>query len=127
MTAFTIWGNVGNQAHAMPMVKLTPVIPETQGYTIYWNTIEQGLDYAPLAFDPTTCDATHASNFGVAANKVYKVNAVQVVSSRKSGWAAATGTATRTTFDAGTVTVAQLAERMKALLNDLISHGLIGA
>ena len=47
MTAFTIWGNVGNQAHAMPMVKLTPVIPETQGYTIYWNTNEQGLDYTP--------------------------------------------------------------------------------
>lgn len=127
MTAFNIWGNVGNQAHAMPMVKLTPTDPATQGYVIYWNVTEQGLDYAPLAFDPASGDATHAANFGVVANKVYKVNSVQVVSSRKTGWAAASGTATRTTFDAGTVTVAQLAERVKALLDDLISHGLIGA
>jgi len=51
----------------------------------------------------------------------------KVVDSRKTGWAAATGTATRSTFATGTVTTEQLAERVKALLDDLISHGLIGA
>lgn len=45
---------------------------------------------------------------------------------RSSGWAAATGTATRTTFATGTVTLSELAERMKALLDDLIEQGLIG-
>ncbi len=36
-----------------------------------------------------------------------------------SSWAAATGTATRTTFATTTVTTAQLAERVKALIDDL--------
>lgn len=57
----------------------------------------------------------------------YKVGTNNVVGSRKVGWAAPTGTATRTTFDSTTVTTAQLAERLKALIDDLTSHGLIGA
>ncbi len=40
--------------------------------------------------------------------------------------AAATGSATRTTFDTTTVTVAQLAERVKALIDDSRSYGLHG-
>lgn len=51
----------------------------------------------------------------------------QVVTTRRTGWAAATGTATRTTFATGSVTTAQLAERVKALIDDLTTHGLIGA
>lgn len=39
---------------------------------------------------------------------------------------AATGTATRTTFDTATVTTAQLAERVKALIDDLKQTGIIG-
>lgn len=57
----------------------------------------------------------------------YKVGTDNVVGSRKAGWAAPTGTATRTTFNTTTVTTAQLAERVKALIDDLTSHGLIGA
>jgi flagellar basal body rod protein FlgF len=56
----------------------------------------------------------------------YKVGTNNVVGSRKTGWAAPTGTATRTTFDTGTVTTEQLAERVKGLIDNLISHGLIG-
>jgi hypothetical protein len=40
--------------------------------------------------------------------------------------AAATGTATRTTFDTTTVTTAQLAERVKALIDDMRAYGLEG-
>jgi len=50
-----------------------------------------------------------------------------VVGSRKTGWGAPTGTATRTAFATGSVTTAQLAERVKALIDDLTAHGLIGA
>jgi hypothetical protein len=57
----------------------------------------------------------------------YKVGTNNVVGSRKTGWAAPAGTATRTTFDTTTVTAEQLAERVKALVDDLTSHGLIGA
>lgn len=52
---------------------------------------------------------------------------VTVVGTRKTGWAAPTGTATRTTFATSTVTTTQLAERVKGLIDDLIAHGLIGA
>lgn len=54
----------------------------------------------------------------------------QVLTARKTGWSAATGTATRTSFDTATVLLPQLAERLKALLDDLLpaaGHGLIGA
>lgn len=51
----------------------------------------------------------------------------QVVSARKIGWTTPTGTATRATFATSTVTISQLAERVKALIDDLMSHGLIGA
>ena len=42
-----------------------------------------------------------------------------------TGWAAATGTATRTTFATSTVTVEQLAQRVKALIDDLITLGVL--
>jgi hypothetical protein len=56
----------------------------------------------------------------------YRVDGVKVVGNRAPGWSAATGTASRASFDPGTVTVGQLAQRLKALLDDLIAHGLIG-
>jgi hypothetical protein len=65
---------------------------------------------------------TYSGNYFSGAN--------QVVSARKTGWATPTGTATRTTFDTSTVTTSQLAERVKALIDDLhatAGHGLIGA
>jgi len=50
----------------------------------------------------------------------------RVLVGRQTGWAAATGTATRTTFATGSVTLVVLAEHVKALIDDLITHGLIG-
>lgn len=52
---------------------------------------------------------------------------LQVLGTRRTGWVAATGTATRTAFATGSVTLPQLAERVKALIDDLTTHGLIGA
>jgi hypothetical protein len=63
----------------------------------------------------------------VPSSSEYRVAGTRVVGSRKSGWSAATGTATRTGFPTSTVSLSQLAERVKALMDDLISHGLIGA
>jgi hypothetical protein len=60
------------------------------------------------------------------ATNGFHVGANQVLGSRKTGWAAPTGTATRTTFVTSTVTTEQLAERVKALIDDLTTHGLIG-
>lgn len=88
-----------------------------------------------IAFDFTNNFTTIVRIFGngninasgrVTATSFF-VGTNQVVSSRKSGWTAPTGTATRTTFATSTVTLPQLAERVKALIDDLMSHGLIGA
>jgi len=79
-------------------------------------------------------NSTSTERFSVTGNaqltdsaNYYMVGTNPVVGSRKTGWAAPTGTATRNTFATSTVTTAQLAERVKALIDDLTTHGLIGA
>ena len=83
-----------------------------------------------LLIGGTTDDGTNklrvSGGVTVDTGNSYKINDVAVVGATKTGWTAATGTATRTTFVTSTVTTEQLAQRVKALLDDLISHGLIG-
>ena len=56
------------------------------------------------------------------------VNGKAIVRDRATGWGAPVGTATRTTFSTSTVTTEELAERVKALIDDLTYwHGLVGA
>ena len=55
------------------------------------------------------------------------VGADKVVGARITGWTAPTGAANRGTFATSTVTLEQLAERVKALIDDLTVHGLIGS
>lgn len=65
----------------------------------------------------------------VQVNGGLGVGGTKVIGTRKTGWSTATGTPTRTSFDTATVTLAQLAERVKALIDDLhgtAGHGLIG-
>ena len=57
----------------------------------------------------------------------YRVANLAVIGPRKTGWTAATGTATRSSFATSSVTLPQLAERVKALIDDLAAHGLIGS
>lgn len=62
------------------------------------------------------------------ASGVYKVNGTQVVKSRVTGYTAFTGTNTNrgTAYDTATITLVQLAERVRALQVDLTAHGLVG-
>jgi hypothetical protein len=50
----------------------------------------------------------------------------QLLTARQTGWGAPTGTATRTTFATASVTLPVLAEHVKALIDDLTTHGVIG-
>lgn len=61
--------------------------------------------------------------------KGLKVNDQRVVTNRVTGYTnAMTGTANRATaYATGTITLIQLAERVKALEDDMLAHGLIGA
>jgi len=126
MAALNVWGNVGNEAFALPMVKLTPAIPSTQAYLLGWSIADQALDYLPATLDSVTGNMAVTGDFSVATGKVYKIGTFQVVGARKTGWVAPTGTATRTAFATTTVTLPQLAEALKALIDDLTLHGLIG-
>lgn len=56
-----------------------------------------------------------------------QISSTRVLCERKTGWTAPSGTATRTSFSTSTATVEEVAERLKALIDDLISHGMIGA
>ena len=62
----------------------------------------------------------------VNSNTHIEVLGTKIIGPRRTGWGGATGTATRTTFATSTVTLVQLAERMKALIDDLSTHGIIG-
>ncbi len=60
------------------------------------------------------------------------IKGLQVVGTRKTGWTQSTGTALRSGWDTSTVTLTQLAETVKALLDDLglatgAGHGLVGS
>lgn len=65
------------------------------------------------------------NSFQVTAATI-SINGTQILGTRKTGWAAPTGTLARTTFDQSTVTLAELAKRVAALVTDLRTHGLIG-
>jgi hypothetical protein len=62
----------------------------------------------------------------LASGVALQVNGAQVVAARIAGWAAATNSKSRATFDTTTVTTAQLAARLGQLIDDLMAHGLIG-
>jgi hypothetical protein len=55
------------------------------------------------------------------------VNSSKIIGTRKTGWNAWTGTADRASANTESTSLTQVARTMKALLDDLISHGVIGA
>lgn len=98
-----------NRVQVVPSITTQPVTIKAEG-----TDTDIGVTLAPKGTGTVT-----VPKLSVGAN--------QVVGARATGWAAATGTATRTTFATGSVTTAQLAERVKALIDDLTLHGLIGS
>lgn len=63
----------------------------------------------------------------VGAGSSFRVGGMPVLGARKQGWSKPQGAATRASFDAGRVSLRELAERLKALIDDLTDHGLIGS
>lgn len=81
------------------------------------------FDFSSSAFMSPGFDVSPDGDVTV---KSLLVAASQVVGARQTGWTAPTGTSSKATFDTATVTTAQLAQRLKALIEDLTTHGLIG-
>jgi hypothetical protein len=65
--------------------------------------------------------------FTVLEDGKVRIAGAQVLGPRKTGWTAPTGTPTRTGFATGSATLQQVAEALKAVIDDLISHGILGA
>ncbi len=105
-------GAVSNHSLGLITANVTRVVIDTSGNV--------GINDAAPAYH---LDVNGDAN----VTGVWRVDDTQVVTNRRTGWAAPTGTATRTAFATSTVTTAQLAERVKALIDDLTTHGLIGA
>ncbi len=61
-----------------------------------------------------------------AGNGFLSLGGLQVVAEKSTGWTAMTGTATKGGGDTSTITLAQLAQVVKALTDALTTHGLIG-
>lgn len=68
-----------------------------------------------------------AEKFGVQKDGTVFIATTQVLSTRRTGWTAWTGTAARGTQNADAPpSVTQVAQAFKALLDDLIAHGIVG-
>jgi hypothetical protein len=99
----------------------------------FWEDATHATRTAHVRITPTlngtSVEALRISNAQVSAQNgtVFAVSGTKVVGTRQTGWTAATGTATRSTFVTSTVTLEVLAQHVKALIDDLITHGLIGA
>jgi hypothetical protein len=89
---------------------------------------------AGTTFDVLICNRSGATVLSVPTGTItadfagtIAIGGIRVVTARRTGWGAPSGTATRGAFDTATVTTAGLAERVKALIDDLVAHGLIGS
>lgn len=106
----------------------------TAGAYMYWLGSSNAIDL--VAFDGSgtaTIDLTTNGDISMSGPSGGTLRlgfstgaATQVLRRRITGWSAATGSATRTSFDTGTVTLPDLAERVKALIDDSMTHGFIG-
>jgi hypothetical protein len=88
----------------------------------------KGIDFSAMTFSSSAFKSTafEVDGLGNVDALTYEVASTKVVGARRTGWSAPTGAVSRATFDESTVTTAQLAQRVAALLNDLTTHGLIG-
>lgn len=147
---------LGADADAIFRIDGPSITPQIQFYSsgtirsrVYWQSgfglrlnSDDGLDISFQNASTTIC-GVNASSFNMVSGKTITVNGVRVVTARQTGWAADTGTskrtATATYSDTAGAAYAQAqiqtlmdavknaTQTIKALKDDLIAHGLIGA
>jgi hypothetical protein len=109
--------------------RLTSTAQNAGDVPLTLNTFTSGADTLQVKRADQTIGfrLLNSGSIEIGAGSFYRHSGNQVVGNRKTGWANPTGTATRTSYATSTVTLSQLAERVKGLIDDLISHGLLGA
>lgn len=116
-----IWFQNGYLRHALNLVG-----PTYENNSMMLLPKDNRITFGTGPSDATYLTWTSSDALNVVGGTI-AINGTQVVGSRATGWTAASGTASRATFDPSSVTTEQLGQRVKALIDDLISHGLIGA
>lgn len=84
----------------------------------YWTFGTSAADNTRFAWNSSDLFTLENGSFGV--------NGTKVVGARATGWTAPSGTATRTGYTTSTASTEDVAEALKALIDDLVTHGLIG-
>lgn len=115
------------RANATDSAYLAYVSGDTQPRGVFRNDGAILLGAGGASAVDVVLSRTAANVLSLASGDVYAVNGTQVVTSRRTGWTAPTGIAQRGTFATDTVTLINLARAVKALIDDLTTHGLIGA
>lgn len=99
--------------------------PQVSGNNAFTRAI--GIHNGVIIDDGLTTPTTLTyQGIGKLNTRGYFVNNVQVLGTKITGWGTPTGTATRTGFSTASVTVETLAEHVKAVIDDLKTHGIIG-
>lgn len=65
--------------------------------------------------------------YRIPVGNAYWIAGNQIITSRRTGWSAPSGVASRSGYVTSSATTQDVAETLKALIDDLISHGLIGS
>jgi hypothetical protein len=91
--------------------------------------VQNGSNYSLILQDGIlTTNGSNSTILGLSGSTpALSINSRQVVGAYRSGWTAPSGTATRSGYTTSTATAVQVAEALKALIDDLTTHGLIGA
>lgn len=133
---FSAHGNIGGAA--LTAIGPTPIIDlfQNSGGTTnqrrFRASVSGNLFVLTSRIDSGTASKTlmtleHSSGaMNLPNSTTLSINSTQVLNTRRTGWTAATGTGTKTGFVTSTATTQQVAEALKALIDDLIAHGLIG-
>jgi hypothetical protein len=93
------------------------------------GSISDSANFAELALGVLTVAGPGGVNVASLISTSLQFQFQQVVGTRKTGWSIPSGTSTRTGFNTATATTQQVAEALRALIQDLhgsAGHGLIG-
>lgn len=91
------------------------------------DNLVTGVTTARVGSDAGTTPLVMAPDVAGGVGVVLTKADQRIITSRQGGYSPMTGTANRgTVYASGTITLVQLAERVKALQDDLTAHGLIG-
>lgn len=118
----------GNLGFDPTLSNLTLTAPNVSTVPLRINTVTSGANSIEVRRADNTLGFTvyNSGSVEVGVNSVYRHNGLQILGARRTGWTPPTGTATRTAYATSTATAVQVAERLKALIDDLIFHGIIG-